>query len=168
MCHRYSNIPSHHMAVIIWFSCVQLHSWGYASCATWNIGVEETFKWQNCLFTVVSLYCSSTSFVWSHEHLSLLVFLDASAVLFIWQCAAWCGGLARSSSPAPELAVHSRLMRAFLMSRSRWIHTSSLCSSAATGFTHLWQMVMHLKLLEAFAFFNHTKEPVLNLINPCN
>lgn len=133
MCHRYSNIPSHHMAVIIWFSCVQLHSWGYASCATWNIGVEETFKWQNCLFTVLSLYCSSTSFVWSHEHLSLLVFLDASAVLFIccmvrWPCSfqqpgprARCAQQANESFLNEQVQVDSYIIPVLLS--SNWIYT---------------------------------------------
>lgn len=50
---------------------------------------------------------------------NLLVFLPASAGLFIYPCAAWQGGLARSSTLGTEHTVHSRLMRAFLMRRSR-------------------------------------------------
>lgn len=59
------------------------------------------------------LLCHHTS-----DH-KLLVFPAASASLFMEPSAVWRGGLACSSSLGTEHAVHIKLMRAFLMRRSR-------------------------------------------------
>lgn len=76
-------------------------------------------KYPNTLLFFELSSAAPTPALYDHGWPNLLVFLPASAGLFICPCAAWQGGLARSSTLGTEHTVHSRLMRAFLMRRSR-------------------------------------------------